>query len=109
VTIGLASAGDAVIIKTDPQMAGDISGNGNTITVLFKAKISTNATAGEYQLPLTIRYMYTRVIEQEAADTFEFTYNKAEDILPVTIRIKPRVKVAVIEAVPEECRIPRLY
>jgi hypothetical protein len=101
VTIGLASAGDAVIIKTDPQMVGDISGSGKTVTVQFRAKISTNATAGEYQLPLTIRYKYTRVIEQEAADTFEFTYNKAEDILPVTIRIKPQVKVGVIEAVPE--------
>ena len=36
VTIGLASAGDAVIIKTDPQMVGDIRG-GNTVTVQFKA------------------------------------------------------------------------
>ena len=100
VTIGLSSSSDAVIIKTDPQMAGDISGNGKTVTLQFRAKISTNATAGEYQLPLTIRYKYTRVIEQEAADTFEFTYNKAEDILPVIIRIKPQVKVEVIEAVP---------
>ena len=101
VTIGLSSASDAVIIKTDPQMVGDISGNGKTVTVQFRAKISTNATTGEYQLPLTIQYKYTRVIEQEAADTFEFTYNRAEDILPVTIRIKPQVKVEVIEAVPE--------
>jgi hypothetical protein len=101
VTIGLASTSDAVIIKTDPQMVGDISGNGNTVTVQFRAKISTNATAGEYQLPLSIHYKYTRVIEQEAADVFEFTYNEAEDTLPVTIRIKPQVKVEVIEAVPE--------
>jgi hypothetical protein len=101
VTIGLTSASDAVIVKTDPQMVGDISGNGNTVTIQFKAKISANATAGEYQLPLTIQYRYTRVIEQAAADTFEFTYNKAEDVLPVTIRIKPLVKVEVIEAVPE--------
>ena len=101
VTLGLASGSDAVIIKTDPQMIGDIQGNGNTSIVQFKAKISTNATAGEYQLPLSIRYKYTRVINQEAADTFQFTYNEAEDILPVTIRIKPLVKIEVIEAMPE--------
>lgn len=100
VTIGLASAGDAVIVKTDPQMVGDIRG-GNTVPVQFRAKISANATAGEYQLPLTLRYRYPRVIVQEAADVFEFTYNEAEDTLPVTIRIQPRVKAEVIEAVPE--------
>jgi hypothetical protein len=100
VTIGLASAGDAVIIKTDPQMVGDIRG-GNSVTVQFKAKISANATAGEYQLPLTLQYRYSRVIVQEKADVFEFTYNEAEDTLPVTIRIQPRVKAEVIEAVPE--------
>lgn len=104
VTIGLASAGDAVIVKTDPQMVGDIRG-GNSVTVQFKAKISTNATEGEYQLPLTLQYRYLRVINQEAADVFEFTYNKAEDTLPITIRIKPQVKAEVIEAVPEELTV----
>lgn len=104
VTIGLASAGDAVIVKTDPQMVGDIRG-GNTVTVQFKAKISTNATGGEYQLPLTLQYRYPRVINQEAADVFEFTYNKAEDTLPITIRIKPQVKAEVIEAGAEELTV----
>jgi hypothetical protein len=102
VTIGLTSASDAVIVKTDPQMVGDISGNGKTVTVQFNAKISANATAGEYQLPLSIRYKYPQVIEQEVADTFQFTYNEAEDTLPVTIRIKPHVKVGILEAVPED-------
>jgi hypothetical protein len=101
VTIGLASAGDAVIVKTDPQAVGDIRG-GNSVTVQFKAKISANATAGEYELPLTLTYRYPRVIVQEAADTYEFTYNDAEDTLPITIRIKPQVKAEVIEAVPEQ-------
>jgi hypothetical protein len=104
VTIGLASAGDAVLIKTDPQAVGDIRG-GNTVTVQFKAKISANATAGEYHLPLTLRYRYPRVIVQEAADVFEFTYNEAEDTLPVTIRIQPRVKAEVIEAGAEELTV----
>lgn len=103
-TIKLASAGDAVIIRTDPQMVGDIKG-GNTVTVPFKAKISANATAGEYQLPLTIRYRYLKVIVQEKADMFEFAYTEAEDILPVTIRIKPHVKAEVIEVVPEQLTV----
>lgn len=100
-TASLGSAGDAVLIKSDPQMVGDIPGSGNTVAVQFKAKISANATAGEYQLPLTLRYKYTKVENQETADIFAFTYNDAEEILPVTLRIKPLVKTAVIEVVPD--------
>jgi hypothetical protein len=100
-TIGLGSAGDAVLIKTNPQSVGDIQG-GNSVTVQFKAKISANATDGEYQLPLTIQYKYLKVIVQERADMFEFAYNEAEDTLPITIRIQPQVKVEVIDAVPEQ-------
>lgn len=100
VTIGLASAGDAILIRTDPQPVGDIRG-GNSITVQFRAKISSNATEGEYRLPLSLRYRYPDMIVQEAAHAFEFTYNEAEVTLPVTIRIQPHVKAEVIEAVPE--------
>ncbi len=103
-TIGLGSSGDAVLIKTDPQMVGDIQG-GESITVQFKAKISANATAGEYQLPLTLRYRYLKVIVQERADVFEYAYNDAEDTLPITIRMQPHVKAQVIEAVPEHLTV----
>ena len=100
-TIGLSPAGDNVTVRTDPQMVGDIPG-GATVPVQFRIKISANATAAEYQLPLTIRYRYLRVIVQERADMFEFAYNNAEEILPVTIRMQRTVKPQVIEAVPEQ-------
>jgi len=99
--IGLNSSGDAVLVKTDPQMVGDIPG-GETITVQFKAKISANATEGEYQLPLTIDYRYLRVIVQERADVFEYTYNDGRKTLPITLRIKPHVKAEVTGLVPEQ-------
>lgn len=101
VTIGLTSNSDAIVIKTDPQMIGTIPSGGTGVTVSFRAKISTNATNGEYQLPLAIGYEYPRVIRQEKADVFEYTYTAVDETLPVTIRIKPEVKIAVIEAVPD--------
>ncbi|WP_321505482.1 S-layer protein [uncultured Methanoregula sp.] len=97
VIVGLASGSSDIIIKTDPQMIGDIPGNGSPVTLKFTAKISESATSGEYQLPLTIRYIYLRPIEQETGDTFQFTYNKAEDTLPLEIRIHPKVRVEVLE------------
>jgi hypothetical protein len=104
-TVSLGSSGDAVLIRSDPQMIGDIPGSGTAVTVRFKAKISTNATEGEYSLPLTIQYKYARVENQETADIFVFTYTDAKETLPLTLRIKPLVKAEIIEAVPENLSV----
>jgi len=95
-TVGLASGSTDILIKTDPQMVGDLKGNANPIRVNFVAKITENATYGEYQMPLTIRYRYVRPIEQETGDVFEFTYTTAEQTIPLTIRIKPLVQIEVM-------------
>jgi hypothetical protein len=99
-TAGLSADGAPIIIKTDPQMAGDLA-SPNTVTLRFNAKILSNATIGEYQIPLTLRYKYLKVQDQEAADTLQFLYNDVTGTLPVTIKIKTQVKIAVLEAVPE--------
>ena len=104
VTIGLGSAGTPIIIKTDPQAAGDIASRGN-VTVRFNAKIFSNATIGEYQLPLTLTYKYLKVQNQEASDTLHFEYNDVTDTIPITIKIKPTVTIDVLEAVPENLNV----
>lgn len=101
VTVSLTSPSDAIIIKSDPQMSEDIPAGGTGVTLKFKAKISANATTGEYQLPLTIDYKYPNDIQQEKADVFEYSYISVSEKIPVTIRIKPEVKIAVVEAVPD--------
>ena len=103
-TIGLASAGDTVMVKTNPQMVGDIPG-GAAVTVRFRIKISADATAEEYELPLTLRYRYLKVIVQERADVFEYVYNDAETTIPVIIRMQPRVKAEIVEVVPEQLTV----
>ncbi len=101
VMLGLTSPTNSIIVKSDPQMVGTLPAGGTGTTVKYKVKISTNATIGEYQLPLVIDYEYPQIIQQEKADVFEYTYNKATVSLPVTVRIKPEVKIAVVEAVPD--------
>lgn len=99
VTIGLSSENDAILVQTDPQMFGNIPAGGTGVPVQIHLKILANATEGEYRLPLSIAYKYLRVIPQEQADVYEFTYNTADDTVPVTIRIRPEVKIEIIEAV----------
>ncbi len=99
VSIGLISDTDAILVRTDPQMFGSIPSGTTGVPVQIQVKISANATEGEYQLPLAISYKYLRVIPQEQADVYEFTYNAANVTVPVTVRIKPEVKIDVIEAI----------
>jgi hypothetical protein len=99
VRIALISDTDAILVRTDPQMFGAIPAGTTGIPVQIQLKISANAANGEYQLPLAISYSYLKVIPQEQADVYAFTYNTANVTVPVTIRIKPEVKIDVIEAV----------
>lgn len=99
-TASLADGGAPVIIKTDPQTAGDLM-SPNTVTLRFKAKILSNATVGEYQIPLTLQYKYSRNQDQEVSDTLQYLYNDVTDTLPITIKIKKQVKIAVLDVVPE--------
>jgi hypothetical protein len=104
VTVGL-SAGDApVIVKSDPQVVGDIKSQG-IVTVAIATKITENATAGEYQLPLTIRYTYLASSEQAGTDNIQFNYQQMTETFPITIKIKPQVKIEVLEAVPENLNV----
>lgn len=100
-TVGLSSGTDAIIIKSDPQFVGDIPAGGSGSTVSFTAKISANATIGEYQLPVTINYQVPDIEQQQVADVYEYAYTKTSTTIPVTIRIKPEVKIAVVEATPD--------
>jgi hypothetical protein len=100
VTVGI-SAGDApVVVKSDPQIIGDIKSQG-VVTVSFRAKILSDATKGEYTLPLTIMYTYLASSDQTTSDVLQFNYKKVNETIPITIKIKPQVRIEVLESVPE--------
>ena len=97
VTVGLSPGNAPVIIKSDPQNVGDIATQ-STRTVKISAKITANATEGEYQLPLSIKYTYLADSNQPAADLLQSDYQTTTEIIPLTIRVQPQVKIDVIEA-----------
>jgi hypothetical protein len=96
VTVGLVSGNAPIIIKSDPQNLGDIATQASK-TLKISAKITANATEGEYQLPLTITYTFLADSSQPAADTLQSKYVTTSDVVPLTIRIKPQVKIDVLE------------
>ena len=100
VSVGLSAGNAPIIVKSDPQIVGDIKSN-EIRTVAITTKILPNATEGEYQIPLTISYTYLAAADQPASDILQSNYQYMSETFPITIKIKPQVKVDVLEAVPE--------
>jgi uncharacterized membrane protein len=94
VMVGLSAGNAPVIVKNDPQNVGDIKSQG-MVTVSITTKILSNATEGEYQIPLTLRYTYLASSNQDASDTLQSDYQQRSETVPITIKIKHQVKIEV--------------
>jgi hypothetical protein len=104
VMVGLSAGSAPVVIKSDPKNIGDIKSQG-IVTVPIMAKILSNASMGEYQIPLTIRYTYLTSADNDAGEYIQNHYRVVSETIPLTIKIKPQVKIDVLEAVPENLNV----
>jgi len=99
------NAGDApIVIKSDPQMLGDLKGASSVIAV-FSTKIQSDAPSGTYQIPLSLNYTYLYQAEQYGVDTIQYYYKTKKETLLIPITIKPDVSIDVISAVPENLNV----
>jgi hypothetical protein len=76
---------------------GDLKSPG-LVTVPIRVKILPNATEGDYQILLNIMYSYLASSTQEAADVLQYNYKQVNETVPVTIKIKPQVRIEVLDA-----------
>jgi hypothetical protein len=104
VNIALSSGNAPIVVKTGPQNIGDLASQ-TTATVKIATKITSDATEGEYTLPLTLRYTYLASSSQEQADILDSVYQRVNVTIPLNIKIKPSVKIEVLEAVPENLSV----
>jgi hypothetical protein len=97
--------GDApLVIKSDPQMLGDLKG-GSSANAPFTTKINADAPAGTYNLPLDISYTYLYTAEQYGVDTIGYTYKTENQTVLIPIKIKPDISIDVLSAVPEHLNV----
>jgi hypothetical protein len=96
VRASLAGGEAPLVVKTDAQMIGDISG-GASAQAAFQLAFDEDAEPGVYTLPLTIQYTYLREAEQYGTDTIRYDYRTTEEVIPLNVRIKPDVTLAVGE------------
>ncbi|MHB8162967.1 MAG: COG1361 S-layer family protein [Methanoregula sp.] len=104
VTVSLAPGSAPFIIKSDPQNIGDITTQGFA-TVPILAKVLSNASQGEYRIPFTIKYTYLESANNDAGEFLQNNYRTVSETFPLTVMIKPQVKIDVIEAIPENLNV----
>jgi hypothetical protein len=104
VMVGMLPGAAPVVIKSDPRQVGDLLSQAQ-VTVPVLVKILSNASEGEYQVPLTVTYTYLASSDQPASDVLQSTYQQTSVTFPLTIRIKPEVKIEILKAVPEGLNI----
>jgi hypothetical protein len=99
-TVALNSGTAPLVIKSDPQMLGDVKG-ASSVDAVFTIKIKSDAAAGSYMLPLTLNYTYLYQAEQYGVDTIQYTYKQVNENIEIPINIKSDVSIDVLSAVPE--------
>jgi len=98
-TVGLSGEGTPVNITTDAQNLGDLGSPGMT-SAGFSAKITNDATLGQYTLPLSVQYIYlsNSLADQPTSDMVQPVYSPVTMTIPLTVLIQPVVQTDVLNA-----------
>jgi hypothetical protein len=102
--VTLFSGNAPLIIKSDPQMVGDLKG-GSTATSTFNAKVKSDAPSGTYNLPIHLNYTFLESAEQDATDSIRYYYKTTDLILLLPIKIKPDISIEVLSAQPDHLNV----
>jgi hypothetical protein len=94
-TVSLEAGDSPFIIKTDPQMLGDLKAS-STATGKFTVRIPSDTPAGIYILPVKLNYTYLQTAEQYGVDTVQNFYKTKEEVIEFPIRVKPDVRISVV-------------
>ncbi len=96
-TVSLDPGNTPFIVKTDPQMLGDLKAS-STATGKFTVRIPADTPAGLYYLPVTLNYTYLYTAEQYGVDTVQNFYKEKQETFEFPIRVKPDVRVSVVDS-----------
>ena len=103
-TVALNPGNAPLVIKSDPQMLGDVKGS-ESVNAVYTTKINADASAGTYILPLTLNYTYLYQAEQYGFDTIQYTYKQVNEDIGIPIKIKSDITIEVLSASPEHLNV----
>ncbi|NLV26786.1 MAG: S-layer protein [Methanomicrobiales archaeon] len=94
VKVSLLPGDSPALIKSDPQMIGDVAGSAS-IPAKFEIWIPDDAKAGRYSLPVVLDYTYLASAEQEGTDNIAYRYVGKKVTLEMPFVIKSAINLAV--------------
>ncbi len=103
-TVTLGPGAAPVVIKSDPQMIGDLKG-GATIPVSFRVKFLNDAAPDDYVLPLAVRYTYLWSVDQYGQDVLQYFYKETGTTIPLPIHVKPEIILQVLSVEPASLNV----
>jgi hypothetical protein len=102
VTVAMSAGNAPIVIKTEPQMIGDIASQGQQ-TVTFSAKVNEDAVGGTYSLPLTINYtQFSNIAQYLGPTTVQYYYVPVNVTLTVPLVIKSEVIPEIVSATSDD-------
>jgi hypothetical protein len=96
-TVTLGAGNTPLIIKSDPQMIGDLKAS-STATSKFTVRIPSGTPSGNYTLPVNLSYTYLYTVDQYGTDTIQYSYKTINKLSQIPIKIKPDVRINVVSA-----------
>ncbi len=100
VTVSLLAEESPVLIRSDPQMIGDIPGSARS-TAEFEIRIPDDAQSGTYTLPVLIEYTYLENAEQMGTDSITYRYVQKKLHLDLPFIVKSAINLEVEDVVAE--------
>jgi hypothetical protein len=97
VTVTMSAGDSPVVIKSDPQMIGDLTSQTRK-TVTFHAKVNADAPAGTYSVPLNISYTRFDSVDQFQTDSYRYYYVQDNVTVTIPLVIKSEVVPEVVSA-----------
>jgi hypothetical protein len=102
VTVAMSAGNAPIVIKTDPQMIGDIASQEQQ-TVIFSAKVNEDAWGGTYTIPLTINYtQFSNIAQYLGPTTVRYNYVPVNVTLTVPLVIKSEVIPEIVSATSDD-------
>jgi hypothetical protein len=102
--VGLGSGDAPVTVKSDAQMIGDLPGGASKM-VSFEVKISSDAQAGSYTLPLMVEYTYLYSAESEGQDNLRYYYKIEQKVLNLSLNIKSAARLQITKVETEHLNV----
>ncbi|WP_319579173.1 S-layer protein [uncultured Methanospirillum sp.] len=99
VTVSLLPGDSPALIKSDPQMIGDVKGS-ESVPVNFEILVPDNAKAGKYSVPVELNYTYLQNAEQQGTDsiTYRYVQKKVTFNLPFIVQSAITMQVSDVKA-----------